>query len=114
MRKGPLAPQEEPDVTKSILIALAAAATLIGASPPEMDAVVAADKPAAGAPEKKHAVQPAAKPAAAPRVAEGGGAYPPCSATVRDRCNQNTRNARYVPTHQVRHRQLAMRAGERG
>lgn len=76
----------------------------------ELDSVVAAE-----APKGDH--HPATKPAKPkpPRIAvapEPAGAYPRCSATVRDRCVQG-RSGHARATH-ARRMQLAMRAGERG
>jgi hypothetical protein len=79
-------------------------------SPPategELTSVVAAPAPA---PAPAAAASAAAKPAKPTRHAYG--AYPRCSATVRDRCVQG-RSRIAAPAH--REVQLAMRAGERG
>jgi hypothetical protein len=92
-------------MTRLILVAAAGLLLATANTPPategELSSVVAAPAPG-------HAAEPAkpAKPAQA--VA---GAYPRCSASVRDRCHQG-RSARAHPRH--REVQLAMRAGERG
>jgi hypothetical protein len=79
--------------------------TYDGAEPEgELDSVVAAETPDAAKPAKP------AKPAHVAASA-GTGAYPPCSATVRDRCVQGRYRAA-PPRH--REIQYAMRAGERG
>jgi hypothetical protein len=83
-------------------------------SPPapegELSSVVAAPAPEAAevapAPAKPHKIAKPHKPA---HVAHAG--YPPCSATVRDRCVQG--RAR-IAAPARREMQLAMRAGERG
>jgi hypothetical protein len=72
----------------------------------ELSSVVAAEAPQGAAPV-------AAKPAP-PRIAAApeadAGAYPRCSATIRDRCAQG-RSGHASHAHRM---QLAMRAGERG
>jgi hypothetical protein len=109
---------------------------LVGASPPEMDSVVAADVgsyPTCSARITDRCVQRGEREAVArsegpraapvrradpPRAIASTTAYPPCSATVRDRCQQirGARSAgRAAGRAPVRHRQLAYhRAGERG
>jgi hypothetical protein len=82
-----------------------------GAKPEgELTSVVAAEAPHGAAPA-------AAKPAKPnpPRIAvapEPAGAYPRCSASVRDRCVQG--RSRHARATHARRMQLAMRAGERG
>jgi hypothetical protein len=75
----------------------------------ELSSVVAAPAPEGAAPAAAEPAKP--KP---PRIAVApeadSGAYPRCSASVRDRCVQGRGNAR---AH-ARRMQLAMRAGERG
>ena len=94
-------------MTRLILLAagglLLATANTPPASEGELSSVVAAP-----APEQAAAPAKPAKPHKPHRVAAGH--YPPCSATVRDRCVQGRGASAY------RHReiQLAMRAGERG
>ncbi|MGZ8285430.1 MAG: hypothetical protein ACXW27_10620 [Allosphingosinicella sp.] len=76
----------------------------------ELDSVVAAEAPKGSHPAAAKPAKP--KP---PRIAvapEPAGAYPRCSATVRDRCVQG-RSGHARATH-ARRMQLAMRAGERG
>ena len=111
-----------------LLLAPAAGLLLLGAYPPELDSVVAADAPKGGYPPctatrtdrcvqgREHDAEatPAPAPVETPRVAAAPvsvvGDYPPCTATRTDRCTQG-RGHRAVP---VRRMQLAMRAGERG
>ena len=92
-------------MTRLILVAAAGLLLATANTPPategELSSVVAAPGPAQPAPPAK-----AAKPD--PAVA---GAYPRCSAAVRDRCHQGG-SAAARPRH--REVQLAMRAGERG
>ncbi|HYJ81285.1 MAG TPA: hypothetical protein VEW26_00355 [Allosphingosinicella sp.] len=73
----------------------------------ELDSVVAAETP-------KGDYHPAAKPAKPAKVAVApeAAAYPPCSATVRDRCVQG--GSGHARATHARRIQLAMRAGERG
>lgn len=87
-----------------------------GAKPEgELSSVVAAEAPKG---DHHPATKPAkpAKPAKAPRMAAAhepaARAYPPCSATVRDRCVQG--RSGYARATHARRIQLAMRAGERG
>lgn len=84
-----------------------------GAAPEgELSSVVAAEAPKG----HHHAVTKPAKPAKPPRIAAApepaARAYPPCSATVRDRCVQG--RSGHARASQARRIQLAMRAGERG
>ena len=92
-------------MTRLILVAAAGLLLATANTPPategELSSVVAAPAPGQPAPPAK-----AAKPDHA--VA---GAYPRCSAAVRDRCQQGG-SATARPRH--REVQLAMRAGERG
>jgi hypothetical protein len=71
----------------------------------ELSSVVAAPAPA-------HSAKPARPHKAHKPAHAAAGAYPRCSATVRDRCVQG----RGYAVHRARHRevQYAMRAGERG
>jgi hypothetical protein len=83
-----------------------------GAKPEsELTSVVAAEAPTGNPPVAAKPAKP--KP---PRIAVApeadAGAYPRCSATVRDRCAQG-RSGHRKATH-ARRMQLAMRAGERG
>ena len=95
-------------MTKTFLVAAAGLLLATANSPPategELTSVVAAPAPDKAAPAPAPAKR--AKPAMAARAD-----YPPCSATIRDRCVQG----RSSPAPR-RHRemQLAMRAGERG
>lgn len=95
-------------MTRLILVAAAGLLLATANTPPapegELSSVVAAPAPG-------HAAKPAqpAKPAKPARAVAG--AYPRCSASVRDRCHQG-RSARAHKRH--REVQLAMRAGERG
>jgi len=91
-------------MNKLLLIPAAAGLLLVGAHPPEMESVVAADPPKAAA--------PAPRPAPEPRLIARGD-YPPCTATRTDRCTQ-VRRHRYHRAPDRRRIQLAMRAGERG
>ena len=92
-------------MTRLILVAAAGLLLATANTPPategELSSVVAAPAPG-------HSAKPA-KPAKPTHAVAG--AYPRCSATVRDRCVQG----RYG-SGRARHRevQLAMRAGERG
>ena len=95
-------------MTRLILVAAGGLLLATANTPPategELSSVVAAPAP-------EHSATPA-KPAKPARHAhEAAGAYPPCSATVRDRCRQGGSRAAH-PRH--REVQLAMRAGERG
>lgn len=72
----------------------------------ELDSVVAAEAPKESAPAASKPAKP--KPPRIAVAAEPAGAYPRCSATVRDRCVQGRSG------HHARRMQLAMRAGERG
>ena len=110
-----------------MLLAAAAGLLLLGAYPPELDSVVAADAPKGGYPpctatrtdrcvqtyegDARAAPAPVAstRVAAAPAPAAATD-YPPCTATRTDRCMQG-RGHRAVPARRM---QLAMRAGERG
>jgi hypothetical protein len=90
-------------MTRLILVAAGGLLLATANSPPasegELSSVVAAPAPA-------HSAKPA-RPAH-----EVAGAYPRCSATVRDRCQQSGGYAtRHVPDRRI---QYAMRAGERG
>ncbi|HEX8622559.1 MAG TPA: hypothetical protein VF718_11375 [Allosphingosinicella sp.] len=101
-------------MTRLILVAAAGLLLATANTPPategELSSVVAAPAPAE-APAPAQAAKPG-KPAKAHKPAEAvAGAYPRCSASVRDRCHQG-RSARAHPRH--REMQLAMRAGERG
>jgi hypothetical protein len=104
-------------MTRLILVAAAGLLLATANTPPttegELSSVVAAPAPADSAKPDKPAKPPmpakAAKPARASHAAAG--AYPRCSASVRDRCHQG-RSATAHPRH--REVQLAMRAGERG
>ncbi len=92
-------------MTRLILVAAGGLLLATANTPPategELSSVVAAPAPG-------HSATPA-KPAK--HAHEVAGAYPRCSATIRDRCQQGgSRAAR--PRH--REVQLAMRAGERG
>jgi hypothetical protein len=126
-------------VIKASLLAAAAGLLLVSASPPELDAVVAADAasyPRCSATVKDRCIQTResgarrqvahheAKPRPTPAphpgyaAAEPPRSYPPCTATRRDRCTQTyegrgaVRTARYERPKKV---QLAYRrAGERG
>ena len=97
---------------KTFLVAAGGLLLATANSPPaaegELSSVVAAPAPAPAAPPAKPAAAPA-KPAK--HVRHAYGAYPRCSATVRDRCVQG-RSRVAAPAH--REVQLAMRAGERG
>jgi hypothetical protein len=92
-------------MTRLILVAAGGLLLATANSPPasegELTSVVAAPAPGQSA-------SPARHDHAAQAVA---GAYPRCSATVRDRCHQG-RSAAVHPRH--REVQYAMRAGERG
>jgi len=76
----------------------------------ELDSVVAAEAPQGSAPDASKPAKP--KPPRIVAAAEPAGAYPHCSATVRDRCVQG-RSGHGGAIH-PRRMQLAMRAGERG
>jgi hypothetical protein len=111
---------------KKLILLAAPAGLLLGASMPpssmsaasvsatnpapregELSSVVAAPKPA----HSGHA----ASAAPAPVVRNTASGYPPCSATVTDRCIQGRGYARrHSGAHAPRRQQLAMRAGERG
>lgn len=105
-------------MTRLILVAAAGLLLATANTPPttegELSSVVAAPAPAS-TPDPAKPAKPAkvAKPHHAPvkPVHAVAGAYPRCSASVRDRCVQGRSGAA-----QPRHReiQLAMRAGERG
>ena len=99
-------------MTRLILVAAGGLLLATANTPPategELSSVVAAPAPAHSAtPHKPHKPHKAHKPAHA-----AAGAYPRCSATVRDRCVQGGGYA----VRPARHRevQYAMRAGERG
>jgi hypothetical protein len=80
----------------------------------ELDSVVAAEAPKPAKSDHHPAAKPAKpKPAKIAVAPEPAGAYPRCSASVRDRCVQG-RSGHARATHQARRMQLAMRAGERG
>jgi hypothetical protein len=94
-------------MTRLILVAAAGLLLATANTPPategELSSVVAAPAPG-------HAAEPA-KPARPAKPAHAvAGAYPRCSASVRDRCHQG--RSASAPRH--REVQLAMRAGERG
>ena len=97
---------------KTFLVAAGGLLLATANSPPaaegELTSVVAAPSPAPVPAPAKVAPEPA-KPAT--HATHASGAYPPCSATVRDRCVQG-RSRVAAPAH--REMQLAMRAGERG
>ena len=97
-------------MTRLILVAAGGLLLATASAPPategELTSVVAAPAPAPAPAAPAAAPAKPAKPAYA-----ASGAYPRCSAAVRDRCQQ--RGARSAaPRH--REMQLAMRAGERG
>ena len=97
-------------MTRLILVAAAGLLLATANTPPategELSSVVAAPAPAPA-----QSAKPAKPPKPAKAAHAAAGAYPRCSASVRDRCQQG----RYGASH-VRHRevQYAMRAGERG
>ncbi|HYD38180.1 MAG TPA: hypothetical protein VEA60_11235 [Allosphingosinicella sp.] len=96
-------------MTRLILLAASGLLLATANSPPategELTSVVAAPAPAP--------VAESAKPMKAQKPAPAAAAaYPPCSATVRDRCQQRgSYAARPVRQREI---QYAMRAGERG
>lgn len=95
-------------MTRLILVAAAGLLLATANTPPategELSSVVAAPAPG-------HAAKPVAPAKPAKPAYAAAGAYPRCSATVRDRCQQG-RSAKAHKRH--REVQLAMRAGERG
>jgi len=95
-------------MTRLILVAAGGLLLATANTPPategELSSVVAAPAPAQPATPAKPAKP--AKPAHA-----AAGAYPPCSATVRDRCRQGGHGAGHARHREI---QYAMRAGERG
>jgi hypothetical protein len=97
-------------MTRLILVAAGGLLLATANSPPategELTSVVAAPAPA-----PEHAATPAKPAEPAKPAQEVASAYPHCSATVRDRCQQGRSWAAH-PRH--REMQLAMRAGERG
>ncbi len=102
---------------KTVLVAASGLLLATANSPPapegELSSVVAAPAPApervAPAPAKPHKAAKPHKTAHGAHAVRAG--YPPCSATVRDRCIQGRSR---VPAPRHREMQLAMRAGERG
>ncbi|HEX8263626.1 MAG TPA: hypothetical protein VF547_12195 [Allosphingosinicella sp.] len=102
-------------MTRLILVAAAGLLLATANTPPttegELSSVVAAPAPEQSATPAVHAKH--AKPARPYKPAHAAaGAYPRCSATVRDRCQQG-RGYAARPARQ-REIQYAMRAGERG
>jgi hypothetical protein len=98
---------------KRLILAAAGLLLATANTPPstsgELDSVVAAEAPQGEAPVTAAPAKPRPRIAVA---AEPAGAYPRCSATVRDRCRQGgSGHARATHSRRI---QLAMRAGERG
>jgi len=97
-------------MTRLILVAAGGLLLATANTPPaegELSSVVAAPAPERAAPPAE-----AAKPAKPAKPYAAAGDYPPCSATVRDRCRQGGGYGAVPARH--REVQYAMRAGERG